>query len=103
LPHSSRTAKSAVLLPEDLGQDEFAEQWEKFMQAYSESRSVYALNARRINAIFYLQLQNELSRIDTSLPGRITAMSSFTDLEDPEDGFSLPERIAEGLYPAGTP
>lgn len=89
-----------VSISESLDREERTKRIQQLESAFHEPRTVYALQARRLNAIFYQQLRAELTQIDGSLPAKNDGLLSPLDREDPEDGFTLPERIAEGLFPA---
>jgi hypothetical protein len=92
--------RRSVTFGEDLNEAGLKLQVEKFKQTRNEPRSVFALNARRINEVFNVWLRRELSNQDPRLPDVLTGLSSFMDDEEPAEGFSLAERIAERLFPA---
>ena len=93
----------AVPFREDLDETALKIQVENFEKDRDEGRSVFALDARRVNTVFYTRLQEELRKVNSRLPDKLTELSSSEDNDDPEDGFSLAEQIAEQLFPADLP
>jgi hypothetical protein len=87
----------SATLREELSDADLALEIEKFRKVRNEPRTVFALNARRVNEIFFTALRKELG---VAMSGRITGLSSPTDIDEPEEGLSLAERIAEQLFQA---